>query len=53
MTGYSASNKGVIVISTHTPAWGVTVFWYSLYLIWAISTHTPAWGVTVMLSAFR
>ena len=35
------------VISTHTPAWGVT---YRLEKLWPpplISTHTPAWGVTL------
>ena len=34
------------VISTHTPAWGVTQIIDSLIDYLLISTHTPAWGVT-------
>ena len=37
-------------ISTHTPAWGVTVISLSLFVELMISTHTPAWGVTVAFS---
>ena len=35
------------VISTHTPAWGVTKAGKNEAEFLAISTHTPAWGVTV------
>ena len=33
-------------ISTHTPAWGVTLYYWIVQQKWKISTHTPAWGVT-------
>ena len=33
-------------ISTHTPAWGVTVQFAYDHIELYISTHTPAWGVT-------
>ena len=33
-------------ISTHTPAWGVTLLYSLLRCGIMISTHTPAWGVT-------
>ena len=33
-------------ISTHTPAWGVTLIAIPLLHADNISTHTPAWGVT-------
>ena len=33
-------------ISTHTPAWGVTVVFGFQIHVKCISTHTPAWGVT-------
>ena len=33
-------------ISTHTPAWGVTVLYSGFFYALLISTHTPAWGVT-------
>ena len=34
------------LISTHTPAWGVTLSSTSTNPVQNISTHTPAWGVT-------
>ena len=34
------------MISTHTPAWGVTGQDVSGFVVGNISTHTPAWGVT-------
>ena len=34
------------VISTHTPAWGVTIMYLVVAPVMYISTHTPAWGVT-------
>ena len=34
------------IISTHTPAWGVTCAGRSKIYEVYISTHTPAWGVT-------
>ena len=37
------------LISTHTPAWGVTTFQHRLGLVSVISTHTPAWGVTMIM----
>ena len=37
-----------VVISTHTPAWGVTWLPGMIILTLKISTHTPAWGVTKM-----
>ena len=46
-------NAGVIeepeMISTHTPAWGVTFLTSVLVKEYTISTHTPAWGVTLGL----
>ena len=33
-------------ISTHTPAWGVTICTFCAITRCEISTHTPAWGVT-------
>ena len=35
-------------ISTHTPAWGVTLKPRISYSLNCISTHTPAWGVTFL-----
>ena len=37
-----------LLISTHTPAWGVTSSTYPSLTFSQISTHTPAWGVTQM-----
>ena len=34
------------MISTHTPAWGVTKKRGAFFAEPLISTHTPAWGVT-------
>ena len=34
------------MISTHTPAWGVTACRFKVVNCRSISTHTPAWGVT-------
>ena len=35
------------MISTHTPAWGVTAALQLSQMERVISTHTPAWGVTL------
>ena len=35
-----------VLISTHTPAWGVTYNVFESNNTMFISTHTPAWGVT-------
>ena len=35
-----------MIISTHTPAWGVTERHIAAGGLSFISTHTPAWGVT-------
>ena len=39
-------------ISTHTPAWGVTLERAEYLMQKGISTHTPAWGVTTHILAF-
>ena len=40
-------------ISTHTPAWGVTVWQFGIGSHIIISTHTPAWGVTTPKNVSR
>ena len=40
-----------MIISTHTPAWGVTFCVSNLPSARYISTHTPAWGVTPIVRA--
>ena len=42
----------IFIISTHTPAWGVTLLiFFQDSLDFFISTHTPAWGVTLKFSS--
>ena len=36
-----------MVISTHTPVWGVTITFLLCLVFKRISTHTPVWGVTI------
>ena len=46
MTGRAAKHNRQRLISTHTPAWGVTLKLDPENVELLISTHTPAWGVT-------
>ena len=47
MTGFSVESCTMPeLISTHTPAWGVTYALTWNDIDFDISTHTPAWGVT-------
>jgi len=39
-------NDFSIVVSIHTPAWGVTIKLKALVSLYQVSIHTPAWGVT-------
>ena len=41
------ANANLVVISTHTPVWGVTICFFILSRFSFISTHTPVWGVTL------
>ncbi len=38
--------KNAIIVSIHTPAWGVTGIVENNNNILPVSIHTPAWGVT-------
>ena len=48
MTAKGLHEPLISLISTHTPAWGVTRPIAKDGYIMAISTHTPAWGVTAV-----
>ena len=35
-----------MIVSIHTPAWGVTRERFTVDIYYVVSIHTPAWGVT-------
>ncbi len=41
-----AAERQYFEVSTHAPAWGATLYYFTVQKIPYVSTHAPAWGAT-------